>query len=184
MSKQKRLDKIIIVDLETTCEDHNIDPHFRNEIIEIGIALLDPYSFEISKEPSIFVKPPNTEVTSFCTKLTGITPEQVTLEKGAVVLATACITLKANYHSRERTWGSWGAFDRKQFERQTKNSDTYPFGPSHINIKNLFSLMFNIEKELSLPKAMEWAQLPFDGRNHSGQDDAYNTAKLMRKILE
>lgn len=183
MSKQKRLDKIIIIDLETTCEDAVINPHYTNEIIEIGIALLDPYSFEISKEPSIFVCPPNTEVTPFCTKLTGITPEQVTSTHGAIVLPAACDILKTKYHSRKRTWGSWGAFDRNQFERQT-NDDQYPFGPSHINIKNLFSLMFNLEKELNLASAIEWAQMPFDGRNHSGQDDAYNAAKLMRKILE
>jgi len=183
MSKQKRLDKVIIIDLETTCEDEKIDPEFQNEIIEIGIAILNPYSFEITKEPSIFVVPPYTKITEFCTKLTGITPEQVDPLNGAIHLLAACDKLREKYHSRQCAWGSWGAFDRKQFERQT-SPKVYPFGPSHINIKNLFSLMFNIDKELSLPKAIEWAQLSFEGRNHSGQDDAYNAAILMRKILE
>ncbi len=183
MSKRKLLDKIIVIDLETTCEDDKIDPEFQNEIIEIGIALLDPYSFEISKEPSIFVVPPNTHITTFCTQLTGITSDQINPDQGALFLPAACEVLKTKYHSRQRTWGSWGAFDRNQFERQT-SPRVYPFGPSHINIKNLFSLMFNMDKELSLPNAIEWAQLKFEGRNHSGADDAYNAALLMRKILE
>lgn len=185
MSRKRLLDKLIVIDVEATCwEDgnHNRSDGQVSEIIEIGIALVDIKKSLSSKDDaivenkSIVVKPCMSSVSEFCTKLTTLT--QADVDRG-VSLAEACAMLRQNYGLELRTWGSWGNYDKSQFERECKSKGIkYPFGYTHINLKNLFSILNGYDKEFGVGQALEQCGYKFKGTQHRGVDDAYNIARL------
>lgn len=136
----KKLDKIVVVGIESTCWNGNPPEGMINEIIEIGICLLDVNTGEIFGNRGILIKPERSEVSEFCTELTTITPEM--LEKEGILFKDALKIVKKEYLSQEKVWASYGAYDLKQFQRQCQDIGAgYPFSPSHINVKSLFGVM-------------------------------------------
>ena len=137
-----KLDKIIIVDLESTCWHKDSPERLQeSEIIEIGICEVGVASVSIIGKESILVKPCKSTISEFCTELTTLTPELV--EREGIEFDDACALLRSKYKTQHRTWASWGDYDRRQFERQCSrdhHSASYPFGVSHLNVKNLFAL--------------------------------------------
>lgn len=177
-----RKDLIIVVDLEATCwQGFDAPEGQENEIIEIGVCLLNPHTGDISAERGLLVKPTRSEISPFCTSLTGITPELVAEE--GMAFDEACAILERDYDSRNRLWASWGNFDRTFLLRQCRGRGVrYPMSKKHANLKRVFA--DNFGKRLGLAKAMEATQLAFEGRHHRGVDDAHNTARVLRYLLE
>ena len=193
MSK-KILDKIIVVDIESTCWDSNPPPNEKSEIIEIGICVLDctarnealrEYKIALpvrEEKRSVLVQPEYSKVGSFCTELTTLTQEM--LDKEAIPFVDACNILRKEYKSQNCTWASYGDYDRKQFEKDCKAKGVkYPFGPRHINVKNLFAHMNGLKKEVGMPIALEMAGGTLEGTHHRGHDDAWNIARILLSIL-
>jgi len=60
---------------------------------------------------------------------------------------------------------------------------SYPFSPSHINIKTLFALKMKLSHELGMADALEMLSIPLEGVHHRGVDDARNIAKILNRIL-
>lgn len=179
----KKLDKILVVDIEATCWNGPNPPGMENDIIEIGICLLDIHTGDITDNRGIIVKPERSEVSEFCTELTTITPEMVT-EQG-ISFKEACAILKKDYMSQSRAWASFGAYDLKQFQRQCSAVNVgYPFGPSHINVKTLFALKNKLGHEQGMAGALAMLNISLEGTHHRGIDDAKNIAKILNKILE
>ena len=177
----RKLDAIIVVDVESTCWKSNPPPGEESEIIEVGICLLDVASATPLEKESILVKPERSLVSKFCTELTTLTQEQV--DKG-VSFAEACAVLKSKYKSPQRVWASYGDYDRNMFEKQSLSCGIkYPFGPRHINVKTLFALAYNLEKEVGMPAALETLKIPLEGTHHRGGDDAWNIGKILGKLL-
>jgi len=169
-------DYILLIDKEATC--WNTVPPFgmESEIIEIGICPVDLKTLEIGEPRSIIVKPERSTVSKFCTDLTGITQGMV--DKG-IPLKEAFDILRYEYQSRKRIWASWGNYDRKLTERLCiTHRLPYPYGPSHINFKSLFSVMHQLDEELGMSNALEFLNMPLKGQHHRGVDDAYNIARL------
>src|SRR6266700_618954 len=131
---RKKLDHIIIIDIEATCWEDLAPEGQEQEIIEIGLCLLDIASGERAGKRSILVCPERSMVSAFCTQLTTLTQEQVAQ---GITFAEACTLLREEYGAKERTWASYGDFDRYQFERQCSSQHvSYPFSSKHINIKS------------------------------------------------
>lgn len=178
----KKLDQLIIIDLESTCWQGNPPEGQVSEIIEIGICTLDMQSQEVGEAEGVFVLPTQSEISPFCTQLTSIHPEMVAKE--GIDLAEACQILKKKYKTKERVWVSWGDYDRRQFEKNCGlRKIAYPFGVTHLNAKNLFALRHQLPHELGMAEALEHAGLPLKGTHHRGVDDAYNIAMLLKSIL-
>lgn len=178
----KKLDKIIIVDLEATCWNGPTPEGMVNEIIEIGVCLLDVNTGEISENRGIMVKPERSIISDFCTELTTITPELV--EKEGISLQEAFRILKKEYDSQGRCWASFGAYDMNQVRRQSTDMGIgYPFGPSHINVKTLFALKKKLNHEIGMDGALKILEIPLEGTHHRGVDDAKNIAKILNWIL-
>ena len=59
----------------------------------------------------------------------------------------------------------------------------YPFGRSHINVKNLFALQQGLKHEVGLQQATALLDLPFEGTIHRGVDDAWNIAAVLDRVL-
>jgi len=173
-------DKIVVIDVETTCWEKRQKDQLM-EVIEIGICLLDIGSGEISDRQSILVRPVYSEVSEFCTKLTTLTQEVV--ETG-IEFRQACMKLEDEYQTRKRVWASYGDFDRRQFERECRfKSVPYPFGSRHINIKTLFAIKHRLSEEIEMDKALGLLGLELIGTHHRGVDDAHNAARILYPLI-
>ncbi len=178
----KKLDQIIVVDLEATCWEGEPPPGQEQEIIEIGVCSLDIATGERSRKRSILVRPERSTVSEFCTRLTTLTQAQV--DQG-VSFAEAVETLRKEYRPADRTWASYGDYDRVQFQRQCDGRGVkYPFGRTHINIKNLVAVSLNLPDEIGLDRAVELFGLPLEGTHHRGDDDAWNIAAVLAALFE
>lgn len=175
-------DKITVIDIEATCwEDDQIPENQEREIIEIGICKLNMSDGSIEDKRSYFVKPYKSEVSEYCTQLTGITAEK--LEKEGIPFQEACSRIKNRYNSHVRTYSGYGGFDKEIIENQCREMGIrFPFSDTYIDLKILISLMKG-EKPRGLLKELQARNLEFEGNNHSGADDAYNTAKLLYHVL-
>jgi len=182
MPQQKvKSDKIIVVDLETTCTNEHAE-QFQNEIIEIGLCVVDLKTLTAEKNLSLMIKPQRSEVTDFCTKLTGITPEDV---KEGLLLPEACEILIAEYQTNQYVWGSWGDFDRLIVNRECKQYKAkFPFNRQHYNIKVAFGIANALDELIGLDKAVKLANQTFIGQHHRGVDDARTTAQILIRMIE
>lgn len=176
-------DRVIVIDIEATCWENNIPPKGQQmDIIEIGICNLIIESGEIIDKQSIYILPERSEISSFCTNLTGITTNLVN-EKG-ISFSLACKKIIDEYEPFGRVWGSYGEFDRSQLIKQCKDFDiNYPLGLTHINIKSLLALKRKFRKGRGMKSALISIGETLEGKHHNGADDAYNTAKILRWIL-
>lgn len=177
----RKMDSIVVIDIESTCWKVKPPAGEESEIIEIGICLVDIQSGHPRDRESILVKPERSRVSPFCTELTTLTQQQV---DAGISFAEACSILKSEYQSSDRVWASFGDYDRNMFEKQCKSRGIkYPFGPRHLNIKTLFALVYALPKEVGMPAALEDLYLPLEGTHHRGGDDAANIAKILSKLL-
>ncbi|MFN8459716.1 MAG: 3'-5' exonuclease [Anaerolineae bacterium] len=177
----KKLDQILVIDVESTCWGGSPPPGEESEIIEIGVCLLDVATGKRIGAESILIKPQCSTVSPFCTQLTTLTQTQV---EAGISFKAACALLKSNYLAKERTWASYGDYDRRQFERQCQASQVgYPFGPTHLNVKNLFALRHKLPQEVGMAEALALLKLPLTGVHHRAGDDAWNIAQILATLL-
>ncbi|MBN1919599.1 MAG: exonuclease domain-containing protein [Anaerolineae bacterium] len=177
----KRLDAILVIDVEATCWEGEPPPGQSSEIIEIGLCVLDVATLERREQRSILVRPEQSTISPFCTALTTLTQAQV--EQG-VPLRTACEILKDEYKARQRLWASYGDYDRGQFEAECQRKDLpYPFGRGHLNVKTLFAITHALPREVGMAQALARLELPLEGTHHRGGDDAWNIAAVLAALL-
>lgn len=173
-----------IIDIECTAwEPPEYQPRDQiSEIIEIGLAVVDIKTLEMSENISILVRPQNSKLSKFCTKLTTLTQEQV---DNGITFEAACKVLRKDFNSDNRTFVSWGDYDRKMFERNSKDYGVkYPFGPRHHNLKNSFAMLYGLDRELGMDEALKIINLELEGTHHRGNWDALNISKIFIEILK
>jgi inhibitor of KinA sporulation pathway (predicted exonuclease) len=175
------MDQIIVVDVESTCWESKAPPGQHSDIIEIGICPVDVHSLTRLEKRSILVKPSRSTVSPFCTKLTGITQEM--LESGCE-FNDALDILRKDFRTKNRIWASWGDYDRNQFQQNCTDLDAdYPFGSRHLNIKTLFALVFQLNRECGMEEALQQMGKTLEGCHHRGGDDAWNIAAILCDLL-
>jgi len=176
-------DKVIVIDIEATCWEKGQTPeNQKREIIEIGICKLNMSDGNIEDKRSYLIKPTQSEVSKYCTELTGITPKK--LEKEGISFKEACSNIKNRYNSLRRTYAGYGGFDKLIMESQCQEFDIkFPFSETYLDLKVLISLMTG-EKPIGLLKELQTRNIEFEGSNHNGADDAFNTAKLLYQVLK
>ncbi|WP_018605549.1 3'-5' exonuclease [Uliginosibacterium gangwonense] len=176
---------ILVIDLEATCSEDDTITSEMMEIIEIGAVWANPEG-QIIERFQAYVRPTDhPQLTAFCTGLTGI--DQATVD-GAMTfdkVAPALTEFAQHYRSPEGFWGSWGAYDRKQIEREcARHGLANPLeGLTHQNLKALFAKQQKIGKQVGMSKALALAGLTLEGQHHSGIDDACNIARLLPWVL-
>lgn len=171
-----------VVDVEATCWKGEPPPGMVNEIIEIGLTVLDLDARVRLGKHRILVRPQRSQVSAFCTELTGLTQTEVDT---GVTFDEACRLLTTEHHADSRPWASWGDYDRKQFERQCRASGArYPFGSRHVNAKLRFTEAKGLRRRPGMAQALAIAGLPLEGRHHSGADDAWNIAAIILGLAE
>jgi inhibitor of KinA sporulation pathway (predicted exonuclease) len=168
---------INVVDVEATCWEGQPPPGQVSEIIEIGLTVVDLDEQARLAKHRILVRPQRSRVSPFCTELTSLTQDEV--DQG-VTFAEACRTLAREHDAATIPWASWGDYDRNQFTRQCRQTNTeYPFNSDHTNAKLRFTEAHNLRKRPGMAQALTLAGLPLEGRHHRGDDDSWNIAALI-----
>lgn len=173
-----------VIDVESTCwEPPETQPQDEiQEIIEVGIAVVDIKKLSILSNKSILVKPQRSKVSLFCTKLTTLTQETVDV---GISFDDACKILEGEFDASKRTFVSWGDFDRKMFQKNCDDYNVpYPFGPRHLNLKNCFTMLHGLDREPGMDRALEHINLKLDGTHHRGVDDARNIGNIFIHTLK
>lgn len=177
----RTLDRILVVDVESTCWDGEPPPGEMSEIIEIGLCLVDVATLTRVERHSILVCPATSTVSAYCTQLTTLTQADV---DAGISLVEACRWLDQQHRSRQRLFASYGDYDRVQFERNCAALGiVYPFGPTHLNVKNLAAVSYGWSREVGMSEALRRVGLPLEGTHHRGGDDAWNIAGLLCHLL-
>lgn len=184
-----RKDKILFVDFELTCWDHEPPQGESMEIIEIGLVELDVSQFECTRKASFLVRPEHSTVSSYCTELTGISQRMVT--KQGRPLAEVSASLRKNWGTANKAWMAWGD-DKEAIIRDCaiKNIQN-PFSEAFHNFGQQFTFMMGQTKAIGLTKAFELLGETRDGVQHRAEADAYaaaliwlHMAKSMRPQLD
>lgn len=177
----RRLDQIIVIDVESTCWQGRPPEGQQAEIIEVGVCSVDVATGQRLERQSLLVRPEHSTVSEYCTALTTLTQEQV---EGGVPFAVACAILQHHYLCDERSWASYGDYDRRMFEEQCRaRGIEFPFGPTHINLKNLLAIASGWPRELGTAEALQTLGIAFEGTEHRGVDDAWNIAGILTYLL-
>ena len=179
-----------VLDFEATCWE-NMEGK-KHEIIEFPSILwyYDGKSLEHVGDFREFVKPKKCPILSaFCTKLTGITQEQV--NNGISFEEALNKHIKWIYSNLTNGLDVYivtvGDCDLKDFLfneckiREIKAPSIYK---RWINIKNEFKKFYNYDKGLGLMTMLKKCELEIEGRLHSGFDDCHNTSRVLIKMIE
>ena len=189
------LQRAYVIDIESTCWETREEQGDRpNEIIEIGICVLDLKSKIISDVSSYLVRPQFTTISPFCTGLTGWKPEDVV---DAASLRETLLAIGEDYRmTKGQLWFSFGEYDRVKLGSTIgehgnahelygieRHDNPIARLRAHINIKTLMALREGLSKELGMDRALRFYGESLDGRHHNGADDAANIAKIVRRVL-
>lgn len=177
-----RRDKLLVVDIEASCWRGSPPPGQQNEIIEVGLCLLELADLMPKAKRSVLVKPTRSKISDFCTELTTLTQEQV---DSGVNFAEACRIIEQEYAAKQLLWCSWGNYDLNMFKAQCESfAVPYPFSKRHVNIKKVFAKHVNNRKQMGMARALKAVNLPLEGTHHRGGDDAWNIARLTAYLLK
>lgn len=172
----------LFLDLEATCAQNNGFARNERETIEIGAVILDAEQRVISEFQEYIRPVVHTELTAFCTELTGITQSQV--DTGAFF---------PHVFARFEKWVnsyddvfifSWGNYDRKQLLQDSRrHAVPYNLPKGFLDFKNLFYKKQKLLKRSGLGATLTQVGLEFEGRPHSALSDAKNTARLAKFVM-
>eukprot|EP00252_Welwitschia_mirabilis_P008489 TRINITY_DN2036_c0_g1_i3.p1 TRINITY_DN2036_c0_g1~~TRINITY_DN2036_c0_g1_i3.p1 ORF type:complete len:429 (-),score=75.96 TRINITY_DN2036_c0_g1_i3:349-1635(-) len=176
----------VVIDFEATCDSgRQLNPQ---EIIEFPSVLVNAVSGKMEGHFHTYIKPIYHPVlTDFCKELTGIQQSQVL--KG-ISLSEALLQhdtwLEArgvkNTNFAVVTWSDWDCKIMLESECNMKGIRKPTYFNRWINLKLLFCETFN-QLRCNLRGAVQLAGLTWRGREHSGLDDAKNTARLLVDMM-
>ena len=183
---------VCVVDVEATCEENS--KHYIHEIIEFPVVVFDTSrGGEVVAEFHSFVRPTiNSTLTTFCTKLTGITQEQIdaapTLDE-VLQQFDAWLGAQGYIHTDERKDFAFvcdGPWDLRFFlhgECARKGLAKPSYFDKWCNIKSLFADYYNV-RPCKIHKMLAHLGMKFEGRLHSGIDDTRNIARIAMRMRD
>ncbi len=178
----------IVIDLEFTKikskykEERKI---CRNEIIEIGAAKVNEKN-EIVDTFDAFVRPEYSEITTFIYQLTGITEKNT---RSADSFSEVMDRFLEWIGDEEAVIYSWSMTDKFQVLKESllknyQNERLDALMESWVDLQDQFGKKLDIEQNVKLSDAISGCGIEFVGKEHSGADDAYNTALLYQLMQE
>lgn len=172
----------LVTDLEATC--WKTGQPAPGETIEIGAVLVDSSNSVVAEFQS-FVRPQlQPQLSEFCRELTTIQQHQVD-EAPPFPEAFSAYCNWADSHG-PAIFTTWGAYDRRQLVEDClrhRMSGWSGFDP-HLNLKRTFSALMDCTVAPGLDQALSIARLPPAGVSHRALDDARNTVRLLKMLVE
>ncbi|CEP14273.1 hypothetical protein [Parasitella parasitica] len=188
--KKQPFEYYLFFDVEATCvADGGFT--FPNEIIEFPVVLVDGETFDIVDEFRSYVRPTiNPTLSEFCMKLTGISQETVDQSPIFVDVLDQFQEFLAKYElfqSNSAAFVTDGPFDIRDFiTKQLKHSKIKPrpayFDLHWVNIRKLFREFYKQQENKNIGMMLQHLGMEFEGRQHSGLDDARNLAAIGKKM--
>lgn len=169
---------VLVIDLEATCCDQGSIQTEAMEIIEVGAVWATPDG-EVIDAMQRFVRPTERPtLTPFCMSLTHIQQAQIDAAPSWPTVAAELAEF-ARLHVGQ-CWGSWGAYDRRQIERESaRHGLADPLaGLPHQNLKAAFAKRRKI-KQVGMATALQIVGLELEGEHHRALCDARNIARLL-----
>ncbi|XP_041474047.1 ERI1 exoribonuclease 2-like [Lytechinus variegatus] len=190
---------LIVIDFESTCWKDKKNTN--QEIIEFPAVLLNATNGQLESEFQQYVMPDEHPILSdFCTEFTGISQEQV--ENGVPLFI--CLNKFTSWLKRIEseknvaynrstddtkklctfvTWSDWDLGVCLHYECQRKQL----YKPSTLNhwidARAVYRNFYQ-RKPKGLNGALQEVGIEFSGRQHSGLDDAKNTARLVWRMIQ
>ncbi len=166
-----------IIDFECTC---NGDFDFPNEIIEFPAIFINPITLKTEYEFHHYVKPTeNAFLTQFCTELTGISQSTV---DSALTLSEVLELFETFINEKKILPVTDGPWDFNKFlvpECKRKNLPIPKWCMQFMDVRWRFKHIFKLDKWLNLAGMLDQLGLVFEGREHSGIDDATNIGRIL-----
>uniref|UniRef100_A0A3Q1C3I6 ERI1 exoribonuclease 2 n=1 Tax=Amphiprion ocellaris TaxID=80972 RepID=A0A3Q1C3I6_AMPOC len=195
---------LVVIDFESTCwrEKNN----YSQEIIEFPAVLLNTATGQVESEFHTYVQPQEHPILSeFCTELTGITqtqveagiPLQICLSRFTRWLQNLQLEMEVVFSNKQQrcsaplpsqklctflTWSDWDLGVCLQYECKRKQLHKPDVLNSWIDLRSTYRL-FYARKPKGLNGALQDLGIQFSGREHSGLDDARNTAQLAARMM-
>uniref|UniRef100_A0AAY4B7L5 ERI1 exoribonuclease 2 n=1 Tax=Denticeps clupeoides TaxID=299321 RepID=A0AAY4B7L5_9TELE len=192
---------LIVIDFESTCwKEKN---SYGQEIIEFPAVLVDTSTGRVESEFHAYVQPQEHPVLSeFCTELTGITQSQVEAgvplpiclarfgrwvqslqrERGVVFVKDGRVADLTGHPCAFVTWSDWDLGVCLLYECKRKQICKPEALNSWIDLRATYKMFYN-RKPKGLNGALQDLGIEFSGREHSGLDDARNTARLAWRMM-
>jgi 3'-5' exoribonuclease 1 len=177
-----------VMDFECTCWDGNDRRRFNDhEIIEFPAVFMNSSTLEIEFEFRRFVRPTeNPWLSDFCTDLTGITQFDVKYEDSLEQVLDEFDRFLYDNYIEDFTICTDGQWDIVKFLRPETLRKGIPFPDwacEWIDVRYQFGRTFRWNARwLSVGKMLAAIGMDFEGRQHSGLDDAHNIARILRRI--
>ena len=183
---------LCVFDVEATCDEKSGFNNYHHEIIEFPVVVIDLHNNgEVFAEFHSYVKPTvNTTLTDFCTKLTGITQEQVdaapTLPEVLAQFDAWRLEKGLTYTEEQKdfAFAADGPWDLRFFlhgECSRKGIEKEAYFEKWCNIKGLFADFYRT-RQCKIHRMLEKQGMKFEGRLHSGIDDTRNIARIAAKM--
>lgn len=185
--KKTNFDYFAVIDFEATCEENNID--FHHEIIEFPIILVDLNKMEIVEKFHEYVRPViNPKLTKFCSKLTGIS--QATVDAADTFPE---ILDHVEEWLRKHSLGDTvsfavltdGPWDMYRFMYNQCEISQIPmprWSKQWVNIRKAYSNFYQCRRG-GIEVMLSNLGMKFEGKPHSGIDDATNIARIALKLM-
>ncbi|KAJ3380171.1 3'-5' exoribonuclease 1 [Entophlyctis sp. JEL0112] len=176
-----------VFDVEATCCENNAS--WTHEIIEFPVVLVHAKTRSIVAEFRSFVRPTlNPTLTPFCTSLTGITQEQVSAAPtfGEVLRAFERFLSKHGVVPARMAFCTDGPWDVDKFVAGqcalvSMRMPRY-FRP-YVNVRRLYARFYGLRHRVGIAEMVGRLGLEFEGRAHSGIDDARNIARIVLRMM-
>eukprot|EP00672_Neobodo_designis_P024442 CAMPEP_0174829692 /NCGR_PEP_ID=MMETSP1114-20130205/2084_1 /TAXON_ID=312471 /ORGANISM="Neobodo designis, Strain CCAP 1951/1" /LENGTH=326 /DNA_ID=CAMNT_0016063451 /DNA_START=238 /DNA_END=1215 /DNA_ORIENTATION=- len=176
------VDYMLVVDFEATC-DEPTPPGYTPEIIEFPVVVVDTRDRRIVSEFQSFVRPAEKPVLSaFCMELTGITQDDVTAAPPLQTVVNRFDRWLSGIipEGKSFIFATDGPYDMCDFMYEygvkTYGVQFPEYFYRWIDIKEAFSDFFGC-RHGKIHAMLDHFGLTFEGRLHSGIDDARNIAR-------
>lgn len=186
-SKEDFMKRYVCIDVEMselTVSQRQMVSGIRNEVIQIGAVMLDE-NYNMISEFNSYVKPKYSTISPLIQELTGISNECV--EKADDFLT---VFDKYNYWigNNDVTTFCWSKTDFTQLwnelELKAKHrQDLFSSLRNFVDLQQIFCEQIGAEISVSLEAALKFLQLEYQGKIHSANCDAFNTARILHKIF-
>ena len=168
-------DKIIVFDLETTCWEGKGNHYKYREVIALGACILDVKSLEIIGDCNLVCKPTKTEISEYCTSITGITQE---LADEGIDFEEMCKQVIQKYDSKNLPCAAWGNDGEKMYSECRQKECKHPFSNQYLNISLLYSVMMGKPHNNGLERSLAELGMKFIGEKHNPYRSEEHTSEL------
>lgn len=180
-SPNKHYTRSLYIDLEQACWMGRPPEGLDNNIIQIGIAEADLINLKVTRTKRYYVRPRKFEINWYCTKLTGITHDDI-IKQGRP-LGEVMSSIQREFGPKNKMCFAWGRDDEDIQQECLTHSIANPFGNTIIDLGVMFRGSFLMKNNMKLHHALEFLGLAFEGRAHDAMVDATNTARLHIEMI-